>query len=170
MTEFLHFLLPPFAGKASFVLVYGVPCHEHLTAMVAFEGRYSNMAAHVVLHVAQLAELFAAHVALQNLVESARVIILQELLLVVVREVLCICCVDFWSMATHWYLRSISGVRKTFRLLTHWQRIVSGFSQYFVEVVLVDAAELHQYCNISSLSKELSLLELLLFPNPLHFP
>ena len=119
MTEFLHFLLPPFAGKASFVLVYGVPCHEHLTAMVAFERRYSNVAAHVVLHVAQLAELFAAHVALQNLVESARVIILQELLLVVVREVLCICCVDFWSMAIHWYFRSISGVRQIFHLLTH---------------------------------------------------
>ena len=119
MTEFLHFLLPPFAGKASFVLVYGVPCHEHLTAMVAFERRYSNVAAHMVLHVAQLAELFAAHVALQNLVESARVIILQELLLVVVREVLCICCVDFWSMAIHWYFRSISGVRQIFHLLTH---------------------------------------------------
>ena len=46
------------------MLIYGVPSHENLIAIVAFEGRYSDVAARVVLHVAELAELFLADVAL----------------------------------------------------------------------------------------------------------
>ena len=52
------------------MLVDRVPGHEDLTAMVAFESGYGNVTAHVILHVAQLSELFLTHVALKDLVKT----------------------------------------------------------------------------------------------------
>ena len=71
MTEFLLIFLSSLAGKISPVLIYGIFRHEHLTAIVAFDCRYSDVAAHVVLHVEQLAGLFLTNVALENLIEAA---------------------------------------------------------------------------------------------------
>ena len=61
--------------------------------------------------------------------------------------------------------QSIFEVRQIFLFLTNWQRIVPGLIQYFVDVVLVDAAVLHSDCNISTLGYELALLKIRLFPN-----
>ena len=65
--------------------------------------------------------------------------------------------------------QSIFEVRQIFLLLTNWQRIVPGLIQYFVDVVLVDAAVLHSDCNISALGYELAVLKIRLFPNTVHY-
>ena len=60
MTGFLQFLLPPSAGEASYVLVDRVLGHEGLATLITCVCRYGNVAAHVILHVAELSKLFLA--------------------------------------------------------------------------------------------------------------
>ena len=53
------------------MLIMRVPGHEDLVAMLTFVGRNAEMAAYMVLHVAELSELFRAQSAVENLVEAA---------------------------------------------------------------------------------------------------